>query len=49
MEKDADGATQRGLMCETDGVWQAKSRVKNVEAWELPDLGEIIAKTGGAK
>ena len=49
VEKDAEGVTQRALMCATDGLWQAKSRVKNVEAWEAPDLGEIISKTGGAK
>lgn len=48
VEKDAEGATQRALMCDTDGLWQAKSRVKGVEAWESPDLGEIISKAKGA-
>jgi len=48
VEKDAEGATQRALMCDTDGLWQAKSRVRGVEVWESPDLGEIISKAGGA-
>ena len=49
VEKDADGVIQRALMCATDGLWQAKSRIKGVAAWESPDLGEIIAKAGGGK
>jgi|TARA_R110000744_G_scaffold53368_4_gene114009 phage nucleotide-binding protein len=48
VEKDAEGATQRALMCDTDGLWQAKSRVRGVEVWESPDLGEIISKAKGA-
>jgi len=48
VEKGAEGATQRALMCDTDGLWQAKSRVRGVEGWESPDLGEIISKAKGA-
>lgn len=47
MEKDAEGVMQRALMCESDGLWQAKCRIKGVEAWEAPDLGAIIKKAGG--
>ena len=48
VEKDNEGNTQRALMCDTDGLWQAKCRIKGVEAWEAPDLGDIIKKIGGA-
>jgi phage nucleotide-binding protein len=47
VEKDADGIVQRALMCDSDGLWQAKSRVHGVEMWEAPDLGAIIQKVGG--
>jgi phage nucleotide-binding protein len=47
VEKDADGGTQRALMCDTDGLWTAKDRSGKLSAWESPDLGEIIAKIGG--
>tara|TARA_R110000824_G_scaffold243247_1_gene431869 strand:+ start:1199 stop:1867 length:669 start_codon:yes stop_codon:yes gene_type:complete len=46
VERDAEGVAQRALMCATDGLWQAKSRVKAIDAWEAPDLGEIISKVG---
>ena len=46
IEKDADGATQRALMCDGDGLWNAKDRSGKLEAWEAPDLGEIIKKIG---
>ena len=49
IEKDEDGKTQRALMCDSDGLWLAKDRSGKLEAWETPDLGEIIAKVGGAK
>lgn len=49
VEKDAEGITQRALMCDSDGLWQAKDRSGKLSAWEMPDLGEIIAKIGGAK
>lgn len=47
VEKDADGNTQRALMCDSDGLWSAKDRSGKLEAWEAPDLGAIIAKIGG--
>jgi phage nucleotide-binding protein len=46
VEKDADGNTQRALMCDSDGLWLAKDRSGKLGAWESPDLGEIIAKIG---
>lgn len=46
IEKDADGATQRALMCDGDGLWNAKDRSGKLDAWEAPDLGEIIKKIG---
>jgi hypothetical protein len=49
VEKDAEGATQRALMCDTDGLWLAKDRSGKLSAWEAPDLGEIINKIGGKK
>jgi phage nucleotide-binding protein len=49
IEKDEDGKTQRALMCDSDGLWLAKDRSGKLSAWESPDLGEIIAKVGGAK
>ncbi len=48
VEKDGDGKTQRALMCDTDGLWSAKDRSGKLDAWEAPDLGEIINKIGGA-
>ena len=48
VEKDADGNTQRAIMCDSDGLWLAKDRSGKLGAWESPDLGEIIAKIGGA-
>jgi len=48
VEKDAEGNTQRALMCDSDGLWLAKDRSGKLGAWEAPDLGEIIAKIGGA-
>jgi len=47
VEKDAEGVTQRALMCDTDGLWQAKDRSGKLDAWEGPDLGAIISKIGG--
>lgn len=47
VEKDAEGGTQRALMCDSDGLWSAKDRSGKLEAWEAPDLGEIINKIGG--
>lgn len=47
VERDAEGVTQRALMCDSDGVWLAKDRSGKLEAWETPDLGAIITKIGG--
>ena len=47
VEKDGEGITQRALMCDSDGLWLAKDRSGKLDAWEAPDLGEIIAKIGG--
>jgi phage nucleotide-binding protein len=46
VEKDGEGATQRALMCDSDGLWLAKDRSGKLDAWEAPDLGAIIAKIG---
>ena len=48
VEKDAEGVTQRALMCDSDGLWQAKSRSGKLDLWEAPDLGAIISKIRGA-
>jgi phage nucleotide-binding protein len=47
VEKDADGISQRALMCDSDGLWIAKDRSGKLSPWEAPDLGEIIRKIGG--
>jgi phage nucleotide-binding protein len=47
VEKDAEGNAQRALMCDSDGIWQAKDRSGKLDQWEAPDLGAIIAKIGG--
>ncbi len=47
VERDAEGASQRGLMCDGDGLWQAKDRSGKLDQWEGADLGAIIAKLGG--
>lgn len=49
VERDAEGNTQRALMCDSDGLWLAKDRSGKLGAWEAPDLTEIISKIGGAK
>lgn len=47
VEKDANGNTQRAIMTDSDGLWQAKSRGQGLSVWEAPDLGAIIQKIGG--
>jgi hypothetical protein len=47
VEKDAEGNAQRALMCESDGIWQAKDRSGKLDTWEAPDFGAIIRKIGG--
>jgi hypothetical protein len=49
VERDAEGVTQRALMCDSDGLWLAKDRSGKLESWEAPDLGEIIKKIGSKK
>lgn len=49
VEKDSEGATQRALMCDSDGLWLAKDRSGKLDAWEAPDLLAIISKIGGVK
>jgi len=44
VEKDAEGVTQRALMCDSDGLWLAKDRSGKLSPWEAPNLGDIIAK-----
>jgi phage nucleotide-binding protein len=44
VEKNAEGETQRALMCDSDGLWVAKDRSGKLEMWETPDLGAIIQK-----
>jgi phage nucleotide-binding protein len=46
-EKDAEGNFMRALLCQSDGLWQAKDRSGRLEAWEAPDLGAVIAKIEG--
>ena len=47
VEKNAEGENVRALMCDTDGLWQAKDRSGKLDRWEAPDLGAIIKKIGG--
>jgi len=47
VEQDAEGKTVRALMCDSDGLWQAKNRGGRLDMWEAPDLGAIINKIGG--
>jgi hypothetical protein len=47
VEKDSEGNTHRGLMCDSDGLWLAKDRSGKLASWEAPHLGEIINKIGG--
>jgi phage nucleotide-binding protein len=47
VEKDQEGVAQRALMCDSDGIWQAKDRSGKLDTWEAPDLGAIINKIGG--
>ena len=49
VEKDAEGATQRALMCDSDGLWLAKDRSGKLDAWEASDLTVIINKIGAKK
>jgi phage nucleotide-binding protein len=46
VERDAEGNSQRALMCDSDGLWLAKDRSGKLESWEAPDLTMIINKIG---
>ena len=46
VERDAEGNSQRALMCDSDGLWLAKDRSGKLNAWEAPDLSMIITKIG---
>jgi phage nucleotide-binding protein len=48
VERDAEGNTQRALMCDSDGLWAAKDRSGKLAPWEAPDLGSIIEKINHA-
>jgi phage nucleotide-binding protein len=47
VERDAEGKPQRGLQCNSDGLWMAKDRSGKLDAWESADLGVIFEKIGG--
>ena len=47
VERDAEGISQRALMCDGDGLWAAKDRSGKLDQWEAPDLGAIIRKITG--
>lgn len=49
VEKDAEGVSQRALLCDSDGLWLAKDRSGKLDTWEPADFGAIIEKIGGAK
>jgi phage nucleotide-binding protein len=49
VERDAEGNSQRALMCDSDGLWLAKDRSGKLESWETADLGVIISKIGAKK
>jgi phage nucleotide-binding protein len=49
VERDAEGNSQRALMCDSDGLWLAKDRSGKLESWEAPDLSMIINKIGAKK
>jgi phage nucleotide-binding protein len=44
VERDAEGNVQRALMCDSDGLWQAKDRSGKLAAWEAPSLSAIVEK-----
>lgn len=42
VERDAENKTQRALMCDSDGLWQAKDRSGRLDPWMPADLGAVI-------
>jgi Fe-S oxidoreductase len=49
VEKDAEGISQRALMCESDGLWLAKDRSGKLDGWEAPDLMLAFNKIKGVQ
>lgn len=49
VERDAEGGSQRALMCDSDGLWLAKDRSGKLDAWEPADLSAVITKIGAKK
>lgn len=47
VEMNQDGKLERMLQTFNDGVYQAKDRSGKLDAYEVPDLGAVIAKIGG--
>jgi phage nucleotide-binding protein len=47
VEKNTEGENVRALMCDTDGLWQAKDRSGKLGRWEEADLGKVIKKIMG--
>lgn len=47
VEKDTEGRPLRMLMCDSDGIYQAKNRGGLLDTWEPCDLGAIINKING--
>lgn len=43
-EHSDDGKLYRALLCQPDGIWQAKDRSGRLEQWEEPDLSKLIQK-----
>jgi phage nucleotide-binding protein len=44
----SDEGVVRALLCQPDGMWQAKDRSGKLETWEEPHLGKILEKIGGS-
>ena len=47
LEKDADGNTQRWLQCQPDFSYVAKDRSGKLDAFEQPNMREVIRKVTG--
>lgn len=49
VEKDAQGDPMRTLQAQPDGLWTAKDRSGKLDAFNAPDLGDIINTIVGGK
>jgi phage nucleotide-binding protein len=47
VETNKDGESRRALMCDSDGLWQAKDRSGKLDKIEPPNLSQIIKKIEG--